>query len=154
MPSPKKTRGRKPELGDAIVLATSLHKGQVDKVGEPYILHPLAVMLKGKCEKERIVGVLHDVLEDCLITKEDLRKLDYPEEILEALDLLTKRPEEEKNYSAFIDRIIDSGNRLAISVKINDLGNNLDPDRFPRRPTEKDFKRRDKYLIAIVRLNK
>ena len=150
MPSPKKTRGRKPELGDAIVLATSLHKGQVDKVGEPYILHPLAVMLKGKCEKERIVGVLHDVLEDCLITKEDLRKLDYSEEILEALDLLTKRPEEEKNYSAFID----SGNRLAISVKINDIRNNLDPDRFARKPTERNFKRRDKYLIAIIRLNK
>ena len=154
MPSPKKTRGGKPELEDAIVLATRLHKGQVDKRGKPYILHPLAVMLKGKNKKERIVGVLHDTLEDCAITKENLRKIGYSEEILEALDILSKRTEEEKDYSAFIDRIIDSGNRLAISVKINDLRNNLDPDRFPRRPTEKDFKRRDKYLIAIVRLNK
>lgn len=150
MPSLKKTKSAKPELEDAIALATKLHKGQVDKRGEPYILHPLAVMLKGKNEKERIVGILHDVLEDCPITKEDLRKLDYSEEILEALDLLTKRPEEEKNYSAFID----SGNRLAISVKINDIRNNLDPDRFARKPTERNFKRRDKYLIAIIRLNK
>lgn len=145
-------RIKKPTLEDSIVLATKLHEGQVDKNGKPYILHPLAVMLMGKNEKEHIVGVLHDTLEDCPITKKDLHDLGYSEEILEALDLLTKRPEEEKNYSAFIDRIIKSRNKLAISVKINDIRNNIDPNRFPRKPTEKDFNRRDKYLIAIVRL--
>lgn len=146
------SRIKKPTLEDAIFLATKLHKGQVDKIGEPYILHPLAVMLKGENENERITGVLHDVKEDCGITLEYLKKAGYPEKIIKALEFLTKLPEEEKDYSAFISRIAGSDNKLAISVKINDIKDNLDPKRFPKRATEKDFKRRDKYLIAITRL--
>lgn len=145
-------RIKKPMIEDAILLATKLHKGQVDKIGEPYILHPLAVMLGGKNEKERIVGILHDVLEDCVITKVDLRKLGYSAEILEALDLLTKRPEEEKDYSAFIDRIVKSRNKLALVVKMRDIENNMEPSRFPTNPTEKDFSRQEKYKKALGEL--
>lgn len=143
---------KKPTLEDAIMFATKLHKGQLDKRREPYILHPLAVMLEGKNKNERITGVLHDVMEDCEIKTNDLRELGYSEEIIKALELLTKLPEEENDYSAFINRIGKSGNELAISVKINDIKNNLDKKRFPRKPKEKDFERRDKYLRAIFYL--
>lgn len=143
---------KKPTLEDAILLATKLHKGQVDKIGEPYILHPLAVMLMGENENEHMVGVLHDIMEDCGITSEHLKMVGYSKKIIKALELLTKLPKEEKDYSAFISRIAESGNKLAISVKINDIKNNLEIKRFPERATEKDFKRREKYLAAIIRL--
>jgi len=101
MPNLKKTEKRKPALEDAILLAVKAHKGQVDKRGEPYILHPLAVMLDGKTDKERIVGVLHDVLEDTKVTVVKLRTLGYSKEILDALKILTKRPDEKDNYLSY-----------------------------------------------------
>lgn len=138
-----------PTLEDAIILATKLHKGQVDKAGEPYILHPLAVMLMGKNKEERIVGILHDVLEDCAITKKKLRKRGYSKKILDALELLTKHPEEKSNYFAFIERIAGSGNELACAIKVRDIENNMDPSRFPTNPTKDDFSRQGKYKKAL-----
>ena len=52
-------------LGRAIAIAAEAHSGQFDKAGAPYILHPLRVMLSLSTEEERIVGVLHDLVEDC-----------------------------------------------------------------------------------------
>ena len=143
----------KPTLEDAIILATRLHKGQVDKRKEPYILHPLAVMLDGKTDKERIVGVLHDVLEDTKVTVVKLRTLGYSKEILDALKILTKRPDEKDNYLSFIRRIKESRNELAHVVKIRDIENNIKPSRFPENPTEKDFARKDKYEKALELLS-
>src|SRR3989344_8388874 len=153
MSSLKKTEKRKPALEDAILLAVKAHKGQVDKRGEPYILHPLAVMLEGKNEKEHIVRVLHDVLEDTKVTVVGLRMLGYSKEILDALKILTKRPDEKDNYFSFIGRIIKSGNELARVVKIRDIENNTKTSRFPKNPTEKDFARRDKYEKALKLLS-
>jgi len=61
----------KPTLEDAIVLAAGAHRGQTDKAGQPYILHPLRVMLQLEDEVGRISAVLHDVLEDTAITLDD-----------------------------------------------------------------------------------
>lgn len=61
-------------LEKAIEIAVKAHKGQKDKAGEPYILHCLSVMLKGKTEDEKIVGVLHDAVEDTKITIEFLKE--------------------------------------------------------------------------------
>jgi len=138
-----------PTLEEAVRLATKLHKGQKDKINKPYISHPLQVMLSLNTEKEKITGVLHDVVEDCGITLKDLRRMGYCKEVLVALDLLTKRPVEEKNYYAFIARIIKSGNELAMKVKIADIMNNLDPLRFPVHPTTSDYRRRNKYKEAL-----
>lgn len=143
------TKFKTPTLEDAIMLATKLHNGQVDKAGESYILHPLAVMLMGKNKEERIVGILHDVLEDCAITKEKLRKRGYSKKILDALELLTKRPEEKSNYFAFIKRVASSGNELACAIKVRDIKNNMDPSRFPTNPTKDDFSRQEKYKKAL-----
>ena len=106
-----------PTLEDAISLAMEAHRGQRDKAGAPYILHPLRVMLSMETETEMIVAVLHDVVEDGGITIDDLRKAGYSGEIVNAIDHLTRLDGEE--YDQFIDRV--KGNPLARKVKIVDL---------------------------------
>ena len=59
-------------LQRAIEIATHAHQGQLDKAGRDYIGHPLRVMEMGKTEDEKIVGVLHDVVEDTEWTFEAL----------------------------------------------------------------------------------
>ena len=62
-------------LERAIELAVEHHKGQVDKAGEPYILHPLRLMMSVDKDDEKIVAVMHDIVEDTDITLDDLRKI-------------------------------------------------------------------------------
>ena len=61
-------------LEDAIALAVEAHRGQTDKVGQPYILHPLRVMFRCETEHERMAAILHDVVEDCGISLDELRR--------------------------------------------------------------------------------
>jgi (p)ppGpp synthase/HD superfamily hydrolase len=102
-----------------------MHHGQLDKSGKAYILHPLAVMLRMDTDEERIVAVLHDVVEDTPITVADLLHDGYPPEIVEAVDLLSRR--HNQTYSEYIQAL--AGNRIALKVKIADLIHNLDPSR-------------------------
>ena len=81
-------------LERAIQIAVQAHTGQTDKAGAPYILHLLRVMLQLQAETEMVTGVLHDVLEDTPWTEADLRREGIAEEILAALDCLTRRPGE------------------------------------------------------------
>ena len=90
-------------LQRAIEIATKAHAGQVDKAGKDYIEHPLRVMAMGITESEKIVGVLHDVLEDTPITIEFLSKEGFSQEILDALLCVTKISDNE-NYDHFITR--------------------------------------------------
>jgi (p)ppGpp synthase/HD superfamily hydrolase len=117
-----------PTIEDAIALAAKKHKGQKDKIGKAYIYHTLNVMLRLETDEERIVGVLHDIVEDCGITLLDLRNFGYSNTIVEAIGYLTKSPEEENDYDAFIDRV-KQGPILAIKVKLADLADNMDPTR-------------------------
>lgn len=87
-------------LNKAIEIANRAHAGQIDKGGEPYILHPLRVMLSRENELERVCAVLHDVVEDSDITFNDLRKEEFSEEVIAVLDCLTKRDDE--NYDTLI----------------------------------------------------
>ena len=138
---------RKPALEDAIILATGAHRGQVDKAGEPYILHPLRVMLELKDEAGRIAAVLHDVIEDTRITVDDLREGGYSEEVLRALEALTRR--EGESYQDFIERV--AADPLARRVKLADLADNLDAGRLPGM-TEADRQRLTRYRAARERL--
>ncbi|MCQ4086476.1 HD domain-containing protein [Saccharibacillus sp. JS10] len=131
-------------LAKAISLAAKYHEGQTDKGGRPYIFHPVRLMLKALTEEEQIVAVLHDVVEDTPLTLEDLRKEGFSEEIVEAIDRLSRR--ENESYSAFILRI--KPNRLAARVKILDLQDNMDLTRI-KKPSEKDQKRLLKYSRAL-----
>lgn len=80
-------------LEKALILAAKAHTGQVDKGGAPYILHPIRVMLACEGEKEKIVALLHDTLEDTALTAADLRRAGFSEEIVQAVCCLTRRAE-------------------------------------------------------------
>lgn len=134
-------------LNKAIEIAAIAHKGQIDKAGAPYILHPLRVMLTRDNELEQICAVLHDVVEDSQITFEDLRKEGFSEIVLEILDCLTKR--EGESYDAFIGRILN--NQTACRVKLADIDDNMNLSRI-ENPTEKDRERMKKYEKAVARI--
>lgn len=135
-------------LERAIQIATEAHKGQLDKAGRDYIGHPLRVMEMGKTEDEKIVGVLHDVIEDTGWTFEMLEAEGFSREVIEALRCVTKLSENE-NYDDFIERV--KKNPLAVAVKINDLTDNMDIRRLPYL-SDKDVKRLKKYLKAYKKL--
>jgi (p)ppGpp synthase/HD superfamily hydrolase len=136
-------------LEGAILLAVQAHQGQKDKAGAPYVLHPLRVMLRMGSDIEMMVAVLHDVLEDTQYTLLDLQQAGYPEEVLEALDCLTRR--ENETYEEFIERI--KTNPLARRVKIADLEDNMDIRRISD-PQEKDMERLKRYRRAWSALTK
>ena len=130
-------------LENAISLATESHKGQTDKNGDPYILHPLRVMARVQSETEKIAAILHDVIEDTDYTIENLREKGYSKEVLEAIDCLTKRDGED--YDEYLQR--SKSNSIARKVKIADLEHNMDVRRF-NILKEEDLKRLNKYLRA------
>lgn len=136
-------------LDKAIRIAAKAHEGQMDKAGQPYILHPLRVMFMRRNETERICAVLHDVIEDSDITIEYLRKEGFSEEVLSVLDALTKR--ENENYDDFIGRVI--ANKTACKVKLADLSDNMDLSRISN-PTQEDYQRVEKYRKAADRILK
>ncbi len=135
-------------LERAIAIATEAHKGQYDKAGNDYIGHPLRVMDMGRTEEEKIVGVLHDVVEDTDWTFDRLAAEGFSQEIIDALRCVTKISENE-NYDDFIERV--KKNPLATAVKINDLTDNMDIRRLPYL-SDKDVKRLKKYLKAYKKL--
>ena len=134
-------------LEKAIIIATTAHLGQVDKAGDPYILHPIRVMLLGKMGNEKICGILHDVVEDTNITLEYLKEEGFSDEILLALDALTKRHNEP--YDEFIDRVLK--NEIACKVKLSDLSDNMDLTRI-KNPSNKDYERLEKYCKATNKI--
>ncbi|RYZ37240.1 MAG: HD domain-containing protein [Myxococcaceae bacterium] len=136
-----------PTLEDAIALSVAAHQGQRDKAGQPYILHPLRVMLRLASDAERTVAILHDVVEDTPYTLERLRELGYAEDILAALDCLTKR--EGEGYEAFIERLLP--HPLARRVKLADLEDNMDVRRLSA-VTPRDAERLSRYVAAWTRL--
>jgi (p)ppGpp synthase/HD superfamily hydrolase len=135
-------------LKRAIEIATEAHMGQMDKAGNEYIGHPLRVMEMGKTEEEKIVGILHDVVEDSGWTFDALEAEGFSKEVLDALKCVTKKSENE-NYDDFIERV--KKNPLAVAVKINDLTDNMDIRRLPYL-SDKDVKRLKKYLKAYKKL--
>jgi len=112
-----------PQLKAAIDVATKAHKGQTDKGGEDYILHPLRVMYSMETEQEMTVAVLHDVVEDTPVTLSDLAPFGI--EVVDAVNAISRRKNE--GYSAYLDRV--AANKLALKVKLADLRDNMSPGR-------------------------
>ena len=135
-------------LERAIEIATEAHRGQFDKAGNDYIGHPLRVMSAGKTTEEKIVGVLHDVVEDTDWTFERLAAEGFSAEVIGALRCVTKLSENEP-YDKFIARVKE--NPLAVAVKLNDLSDNMDIRRLPYI-SDKDVKRLKKCLRAYKQL--
>ena len=133
----------KKEIILAAQICVKYHYGQVDKAGNPYYLHPFAVASKCKDEKEIIVALLHDILEDT----------DYPamnilthfgQEIFDAIVALTRGIDEK--YSDYIKRV--SENPLAKSVKKKDIEHNLEDRGFEIPQSLKD-----RYIAALILLS-
>lgn len=114
------------DLNDAIALAAKAHKGQTDKAGQNYILHPIRVMMQCGDEKEMMAAILHDVVEDCDYTLDDLQEMNYPAEVIRAVECLSQKKGED--YFHFIDRC--ASNETARRVKLLDLKDNLDVTRL------------------------
>ena len=113
-------------LDRAIQIAGEVHQGQKDKYGAPYILHPIRVMMRVNADIEKIVAILHDVVEDSDLTLDDLKNEEFSPEVVDAIDALSKRDGE--IYGDYINRT--TLNEIAIKVKLADLEDNMDLTRI------------------------
>ena len=123
-------------LDNAIEIAANAHKDQKDRYGKQYILHPLRVMLRFQTEREMIVAVLHDVVEKSNWSIPKLRQEGFDSDILEAIDLLTRRASQA--YMDYINKL--KVNSLARKIKIADIEDNMDPRRVGS-PGENDVEK-------------
>ncbi|MFC2099671.1 HD domain-containing protein [Candidatus Bipolaricaulota bacterium] len=136
-----------PTLEKAIMIAARAHSGQVDKAGQPYILHPLRVMLQVSGLHERMAAVLHDVVEDTDMTLEDLAGEGFPEAVIKAVEALTKRKGETRMQAA--KRA--AANPMARAVKTADVTDDMNLDRI-KRPTARDSLRLKEYEEVLALL--
>jgi (p)ppGpp synthase/HD superfamily hydrolase len=137
-----------PTFEDALLIACEAHRGQKDRYGQPYILHPLRVMARMRTEEERMVAILHDVVEDTPWTLDQLRDRGFSGEVVAAVEALTKLVGEP--YEQLIARAGD--NPLARKVKLADLEDNMDLRRVTEI-TEADLERLRKYRRAWGKLS-
>lgn len=138
-------------LDKAIRIAAEVHEGQKDRYGAPYILHPIRVMMRVETDLEKIAAILHDVVEDSDWTLADLQKEGFSEEVVTAVDCLTKRDEQNEPYMDYIDRVLT--NPAAIKVKLADLEDNMDLTRIADMQ-ERDPERLMRYHEAWKKLRR
>lgn len=134
-------------LARAITIAAQAHQEQRERNGTAYILHPIRLMLRCTTETAQITAILHDVVEDTTWTLAQLHAEGFNDEILAALDCLTRRPDE--TYEQFIERI--APNPLARTVKLADLEDNMDIRRLPHVGPHEQA-RLERYHRAWLRL--
>ncbi|UOO87479.1 hypothetical protein [Neisseria arctica] len=129
----------------------NLFEGKVDKGGRPYFRHCLRVA-KNSTDSE--LGLLHDVMEDCGVTREELLNLGLREKLVDAVEAITKKKGE--SYDDYINRIISFAEETRwlsiLSVKQADLVDNMDVSRLPVELTQKDFERLKKYRKAYAKI--
>ena len=142
------------DLQRAIEIAVDAHKTDIDKGGNPYILHPLRLMMQMDTEDEKIVAVLHDVVEDHgeQWSMEKIKAEGFPTSVIRGLESVTKMPEEESDasddvYFSFVRRA--AADPIGRKVKFADIKDNLDITRLGREITEKDVARIRKYKKAL-----
>lgn len=129
---------------EAEKIAREKHRTQRDKNGDPYILHPMRVAASLHTQDQKIVAILHDVLEDTDTTAEELLACGATQEQLQALLLLTHAKEEP--YLTYLARV--KHNPLALAVKLADLADNSNPERLAKLPVQMAERLRLKYETA------
>ncbi|UZE97277.1 hypothetical protein [Alkalimarinus alittae] len=148
--SVKNKPNKNKQLEKAIQIAVSAHRGQFDRGGKPYILHPLHLMNQLMFDIElATIAVLHDVIEDSDITLEHLEEEGFSERVCTALTYLTHKSGQ--SYEDYISDIAQ--NYDAIRVKRKDLEHNSDITRL-KGVKEKDLLRMKRYHKAFVLLSK
>ena len=108
-------------LHKAIIIACEAHQGQSSINGEPYILHPLRLLIKAKSNEERIIAILHDVIEKTNISLADLKNKGFDQNIISSIDSLSRRRGEP--YVDYIGRLMQ--NRISVKIKLLDLADNI-----------------------------
>jgi hypothetical protein len=111
----------------ALATATDALHGVLDKAGKPMVSHAIAVAETMPDEISTVVALLHDVIEDSPLTRHSLVFRGFPDEVVEAVEALTRQPEED--YFVYLGRIKLNG--LALRVKLADLEHNCDLTRLP-----------------------
>ncbi len=129
----------------AMCLAYRAHHGQLDYNGVPYIFHPIHLAERMDDEISCCVALLHDTVEDTIITIDDL-KAEFPAEVVEAVKLLTH--EDSMDYFEYVRAIKD--NPIARKVKLADLAHNMNQNRCVGSdlPEEKKQHWKQKYKKA------
>lgn len=137
-------------LFKTLELVLRLFNGKVDKSGVPYISHLMTVYSGVSDYKEKIVALMHDILEDTEVTVNDLKELGYDDEIIEILSHLTKKKGE--YYPDYIERLISSENIHVLNIKMADLKHNMDITRI-KNPSVNDYERVSKrYAPAYLKV--
>jgi (p)ppGpp synthase/HD superfamily hydrolase len=136
-------------LSAAIHIATNAHHGQFDKGGNPYILHPFAVMslLEETDEELQCMALLHDVVEDTKITYNELREAGMSDRVIEGVKILTKQ--RGQSYEEYKELVFS--NRDAMLVKMADLTHNTDIRRL-KGVAQKDIERMTKYHVFFLEI--
>ena len=131
------------------MLVNIFFKDKKDKGGLPYIGHLQYVSNAFDDEDHKVVGLLHDIIEDTVVSKTILEELGFPKRIVDAIVILTKQTDD---YYEYIDEVANSNNLLAIDVKLKDLEHNMDITRIVN-PTEADYERIEKYKKCYKKLS-
>ena len=136
-------------LNRMLVLATNKHANQFDKGGNPYILHPIAVMylLEEADEELQCIALGHDIVEDCKVTYLELREMGFTERIIHGIRCMTKVPGE--TYEEYKEKV--KSNPDSIKVKKADLKHNTRIERL-KGVTAKDMARMERYFVFYIEL--
>ena len=137
-------------LYKTLELVLKVFDDKVDKGGLPYFNHLFKVYSGVSSYNEKIIALLHDIVEDTNITFNDLKEFGYTDDIILPLTYLTKKKGE--YYPDYIERIINSNNVHTLNVKLADLKHNMDITRI-KNPTVNDYERISKrYEPAYIKI--
>ncbi len=113
---------KSPRVQQAIKLATKAHEGQLRKTGEPYIIHPLAVMKileEWNMDEDSIVaGVLHDVVEDTDVTLKEIEE-EFGKDVaflVNGVTKLGKARSDMKNLDEYLPETSDNLLKLLVAT--------------------------------------
>lgn len=147
-----------PTIEETKLWVGDLHYGQTDKAGRPYVEHVLRVheRLRALFPDVSIdaehAALLHDTIEDCEVTADDLRQRGYSEETIRIVEAVTKPKDSAQSYADRIEHLAASGLAGALQVKIADLSDNSDPSRLAMLPADQAASLGHRYRSAIDRL--
>lgn len=125
-------------LETAIAVAAAAHMDQKSDNGDPYILHPLRVMMAQETRETQILVVMHDMIEHTNTSLNDIYSFGFDDDIVLALNAITRRDDED--YLVYVKRACS--NPIARPVKIADLRDNL-------RTYGDDEEHRERYTAAL-----
>ena len=135
-------------INKALNIAYKEHHGQKDKGNVPYIFHPYHIAEKFNNETDICVAILHDVLEDTFVSKEELEGY-FPKEVIEPLVLLTRSTHD--TYFEYIKNICS--NPIAQKVKIEDIKHNLVFERIQNKTRNEKLEKRYLKALEILKNN-